>query len=149
MDDRDYTVELVVDQAPDAVFQAINHVRGWWSGEITGDTDRLGAEFSYRVPGIHCSRQRITALVPGERIEWLVVESDLAHANPPTEWTGTRISFELARTGAKTRLRFTHAGLRPGRACFDSCSDAWATLLRGNLRALIATGEDQPNAFAR
>jgi uncharacterized protein YndB with AHSA1/START domain len=148
MTDRDYTLDLVVDASPSAVFRAITHVRGWWSGDITGATDRLGAEFSYRVPGIHFSRQRITALVPGSTVEWLVIESDLAHAQPRTEWTGTRIRFDLTPDGDRTRLRFTHAGLAAELACYESCSGAWALLLRGNLRALAATGEDQPDAFA-
>lgn len=143
-----FSVTLVVDESPDAVFRAINHVRGWWSGEITGATDRLGAEFAYRVPGIHYSKQRITALVPGTTVEWLVTESDLAHADPRTEWTGTRIRFDIARAGARTELRFTHTGLGAALACYESCSGAWGLLVRGNLRRLIATGEDQPDAFA-
>ncbi|HUQ08206.1 MAG TPA: SRPBCC domain-containing protein [Kofleriaceae bacterium] len=148
MNDHDYTVEIVIDATPEAAFRAINHVRGWWSGEVAGETDRLGAEFSYRVPGIHDSKQRITKLVPGATVEWLVIESDLAHAQPRTEWTGTRIRFDLEPAGSRTRLRFTHMGLRSELACYDSCSGAWALLLRGNLRRLVESGEDQPDAFA-
>lgn len=150
MNDKDdsYSITIAVDRPADAVFRAINHVRGWWSGDIVGDTDRLGAEFAYSVPGIHYSKQRITALVPDETIEWRVIESDLAHAEPRTEWTGTRIRFEITRKGAKTQVRFTHTGLRSTLACYDSCSSAWGILVRGNLKKLIATGRDQPNAFA-
>ena len=42
-----------VDASPQRAYDAINDVRGWWSGRITGPTDQLGAEFSYWVPGIH------------------------------------------------------------------------------------------------
>jgi hypothetical protein len=42
-----YPTSFAVDHTPEEVFHAINNVRGWWSGEIQGDTDKLGAEFDY------------------------------------------------------------------------------------------------------
>lgn len=53
MSDPHYTTAIVVDQTPQAAFAAIVNVRGWWSGDIAGDTDKLGAEFTYRVPEVH------------------------------------------------------------------------------------------------
>jgi len=38
MSKQDYTTGFLVDQTPNAVFDAINNVRGWWSGEIAGTT---------------------------------------------------------------------------------------------------------------
>jgi hypothetical protein len=48
MSDQNYSISFAVDQSPELVFNAINNVRGWWSGEIEGQTDKLGAEFTYR-----------------------------------------------------------------------------------------------------
>jgi hypothetical protein len=57
-----------VDESPEQVFAAINNVRGWWSGEIDGPTDKLGGEFTYRYQDLHCSTQKITELVPGSKL---------------------------------------------------------------------------------
>jgi hypothetical protein len=48
MKNQNYSISFAVDQSPEQVFNAINNVRGWWSGEIEGETDKLGAEFTYR-----------------------------------------------------------------------------------------------------
>ena len=149
---KDYSATFLVDTTPQAAFDAINNVRGWWSGEIEGVTDKLGAEFTYRVLDVHYSRQRIVEFIPGRKVVWEVVDSDLSHAQDRTEWTGTSISFEIApktgRNAGKTEVRFTHFGLVEAFECYSACSNAWGSLLHGNLRQLIATGQDQPNLFA-
>jgi hypothetical protein len=59
---------------PDRIFNAINNVRGWWSHHIEGNTDQLGEESTLRGKDVHYCRIKVTELVPGERIEWLVQE---------------------------------------------------------------------------
>ena len=42
MKNQNFTTTFSVDQTPEEAFAAINNVRGWWSGEIAGSTDKLG-----------------------------------------------------------------------------------------------------------
>jgi Activator of Hsp90 ATPase homolog 1-like protein len=142
MKTRDYTATFVVDQGPKEVFAAINDVRGWWSGEIDGDTDRLGAEFTYRHKDVHRSTQKITEFVPGRKVVWHVTDSYLAFVDDKQEWNGTDVTFELSTKGGKTEVRFTHGGLGE---CYDRCSDAWSSYIKGSLKDLIIKGKGQPN----
>jgi len=144
---KNYTATFIVNQTPEEVFAAINHVRGWWSGEIEGDPDKPGAEFTYRVPGVHYSKQKVTEFIPGKKIVWHVSDADLAFVKDKDEWKGTNIVFEIAKKGGKTEVRFTHVGLVPRYECYDACSNAWGALVEGNLRRLITTGKFQPSPW--
>jgi hypothetical protein len=148
MTKQGFSTSFTVDQTPEQVFAAINNVRGWWSGEITGDTSKLGDEFTYRYKSFHMSRQKITELVPGRKVVWRVTGAELTSFGNKSEWVGTDIVFEVARKGGKTELRFTHVGLVPAFQCYGDCSGAWGELVGGNLRKLIETGKNQPDAFA-
>lgn len=137
---RDFTTSFTVDQSPEAVFAAINNARAWWSGEFEGDTGKLGDIFVYRYKDLHYSKQQVTEFVPGKRVAWKVLDATLNFIEDKTEWTGTTITFDIAPKGDKTELVFTHVGLGPAVECYDTCSDAWTSLIQGSLRQLIETG---------
>src|SRR6185295_265528 len=141
----DFTKTILVEQTPEQAFEAINDVRGWWSGNIEGRTDALGAEFTYRYEDLHYSKQRITELVPGKKVVWLIVDSALNFVANKQEWNGTEVRFEIAKRGDKTEVRFTHAGLLPDHECYGDCSSAWSAYITGSLRNLIQKGRGQPN----
>jgi Activator of Hsp90 ATPase homolog 1-like protein len=141
----DYTTSFAVDQSPEEVFDAINNVRGWWSGEIDGDTGKLGAEFTYRYKDVQRTTQKITEWVPGKKVVWHVSDAQLNFVKDKTEWNGTDIVFEIIKKGGKTELRFTHAGLVPAFECYGGCSGAWGFYINDSLRSLIMTGKGEPN----
>jgi len=58
MNDENFTTTFTVDQTPEEAFAAINDVRGWWSGEFEGSTDKLNDEFTYRYEDLHRSSRR-------------------------------------------------------------------------------------------
>ena len=147
MNKQDFTLAFTADQTPEEVFDAINNVPAWWSGEVEGDTAKLGSEFSYRVAGAHYSKQKITESVPGKKVVWHVTDARLEFVKDKEEWKGTDIVFDIARKGDKTELRFAHEGLAPDFECYEGCSNGWNLLVNGNLRKLIATGEHQPSPW--
>lgn len=145
MSDHSYTTTFTVNQTPDDVFAAINNVRGWWSGEIEGDTERLGEEFTYRYEDLHLSKQKITESVPGKRVAWEVLDGYLNFVQDKTEWLGTSITFDISKNGDQTEVRFTHVGLVAEFECFDNCSSAWSFYINHSLRDLITSGKGEPN----
>lgn len=147
MKTKDYTTSFAVDRSAEEVFNAINNVRGWWSGEIKGDTDKLGAEFTYQVQGVHRSKQQIIEFIPGKKVVWHVLDGYLSFVKDKSEWKGTDIVFEIAQKGDTTEVRFTHVGLVPAYECYNNCSNAWGLLINGNLRKLIITGQSQPSPW--
>jgi hypothetical protein len=143
MNDQNFTTSFTVDQTPEEAFAAIKNVRGWWSGEpgIEGSTDKLGDEFTYRYKDFHSSKQKITELIPGKKVVWLVLDSHLNFVEDKSEWKGTKITFEIARKGDKTEVRFAHVGLIPDYECYSACSNAWGSYINGSLRSLITAGK--------
>lgn len=141
MSESNFTTVILVDESPAEVFNAINNVRGWWQGEIGGGTENTDDEFDYRVKEHHYSRQKIVESIPNEKVVWLVTDSKLNSFNDKSEWTGTKIIFEISPVNNKTQVRFTHVGLVPAFQCYGACSGAWEQLIQKSLFSLITTGK--------
>lgn len=74
MNDENFTITFTVDQTPEEAFAAVNNVRGWWSGEIEGNTDKLSEEFTYRYDDVHRSKHEITEFIPSKGVVWHVLQ---------------------------------------------------------------------------
>jgi hypothetical protein len=145
MSTSDFTTSLLVDQSPKQVFDAINDVRGWWSEEIEGSTDKLNAEFTYHYEDVHRCKMQIIEFIPERKVVWLVLENYFKFTKDQTEWVGTKIHFDISEKEGKTQIRFTHRGLVPEYECYDICQNAWTNYIQNSLRNLITKGKGQPN----
>jgi hypothetical protein len=149
MNISDYNTTIVVSQSPAQAFAAINNVRGWWSEEIAGPTDQLNAEFNYHYQDVHRAKMKVVEFAPNQKVVWMVEENYFKFTKDKTEWTGTKIIFEISKKDGQTQIHFTHQGLVPQYECFEICRDAWTNYIQNSLRSLITTGKGMPNATGK
>ena len=145
MQNQNLSTTILVDQTPQEVFNAINNVRGWWSEEIEGSTDKLNSEFIYHYEDVHRCKMKITELMQNKKVVWDVLENYFKFTKDKSEWTGNKIVFEITEKDNKTQLQFTQLGLVPEYECYKICSDAWKNYIHNSLRSLITDGKGTPN----
>ena len=75
MNTQDFTTTLLVDQTPQEAFNAINNVRGWWSEEIEGPTEKLNDVFKYHYEDVHRCQIKLIGSIPAKKVVWLVMEN--------------------------------------------------------------------------
>jgi hypothetical protein len=107
MKKQNFTTTILVDQSPEEAFNAINNVRGWWSGEIDGDADKLGAEFTYCYKDVHRTKQKITEFISGKKVVWHVLEATLALSKTKTNGVA-RTSFLLSEKNRAKQKSVLH-----------------------------------------
>lgn len=145
MTTADFNTTFSVDETPNAVFNAINNVRGWWSENIDGGTAQLNDEFTYQFKDIHKCTMKLIEVIPDEKVVWLVLDNFFNFTKDKTEWTGTKIEFNISREENKTQVYFVHKGLVPAYECYDICFDSWNGYIKKSLMSLITTGKGTPN----
>ncbi len=141
---KSFTTKFTVAQSPMEVFDAITNVKGWWSSDITGKSTKKGDVFRFRYPEMHDSTQKLTEVVPGKKVVWLVTKAKLSFTKDQKEWEGNRIQFDIAKKGKKTEVKFTQFGLTPEVECYKACSKGWGYYFGESLKDLITKGEGKP-----
>ena len=144
---HDYSSVISLDHTPEGVYDAVIDVRGWWSENVVGDTTTVGSEFDYAYQDVHDCRIRVTEAVPGERVEWLVLENRFSFTENPAEWVGTRMAFDIRTAGEGSTLTFTHVGLVEDHECYGVCVQGWDFYVGQSLRELVETGTGRPSTF--
>lgn len=141
MKKENFSYSFTTSKTAQEVFTLLLNIDQWWSGlfneHIQGKSQKLNDEFNFKAgEGLHETRQKLVELVPGKKVVWLVTESKLSFLKDPNEWKGTKLQFDLAADGKKTKVIFTHEGLVPQIECYESCSSAWTAYLDNLKKAL-------------
>ncbi len=145
MEDKNFTTTISVDESPNEAFKAINNVRGWWSEEIEGGTEKLDDEFDYHYEDAHRCKMKLIEVVPDKKVVWLCLDNYFSFTKDKSEWKGTKIIFEISKKNNKTQISFTHEGLVPAYECYEICENAWTDYIQNSLRNLITKGKGKPN----
>lgn len=130
-----YSFEFTTEQGEAQIFSKLLDIAAWWSGvygeTIIGESSKIGDEFTFEAGGgMHNSKQKLIELVPNQKIVWQVIDSNLSFLANISEWTNSKLIFELEKQNNKTKVRFTHDGLTPSNECYDACSTGWGAYMK-------------------
>ncbi len=142
---KSFSATITVNKSAAAAFEAIKNFRGWWSEEIEGNTDRMNETFFYHYKDIHLCKMKLTEMIPGKKLVYLVVENEFNFIQDQSEWVGTKLIFDIFPEGDQTKIHFTHEGLVPEYECYKVCNDAWSGYIGNSLKNFIETGKGNPN----
>ena len=79
---------------------------------------------------------KVLELDPAKRVLWQVVDG-------PSDWIGTKVSFELAQDDGFTTILFKHQGWKEPIEFMHHCSTKWALFLM-SMKSLVETGNGAP-----
>lgn len=146
---QNFTVSFTVDQAAEKVYNAINNVRGWWSEEVEGETDQVGAIWKYHFQDVHLCTMEITELIANQKVVWKVLDNYFKFTQDKSEWIGNTIIFSINEKDGISEVTFTQEGLTPAYECYEICENAWTNYITDSLKGLIETGKGSPNATGK
>lgn len=106
-----------------------------WTNELTVH-EQVGAINEFQFGSDDLTKMQIVELNPGERIEWLCVESD-------PQWVGTSVTFELEEKKGRTYVTFRHTNWEAVTDFYRFCNYNWAMFLY-SLKLYCEEGQGMP-----
>ena len=144
MENKNYNATIMVSQPANEAFKNINSVSKWWTENLAGDSENLNGIFTVDFGDNNFVTHQLIEVVPGKKVVWLVTDCYLSWFKDKTEWTNTKMSFEISPKGNLTAIDFTHIGLVPEVECYDNCVKGWDQYVKGSLFKLITEGKGEP-----
>jgi uncharacterized protein YndB with AHSA1/START domain len=107
----------------------------WWTNNTQGE-GQVGGVLQFRF-GAGGFDMKVLELRPGERVLWEVIDG-------PTEWIGTRVSWDLRQEGDYVIILFKHEHWKEPVEFMHHCSTKWGIFLM-SLKSLLETGTGTPD----
>lgn len=148
MNQQDYRSSITARISAREAFEKIGNIPLWWTSGVQGNSRTIGDEFTVRF-GETFVKFGVAELIPDKKAVWLVTDCNLHWIRNKTEWTGTKLVWELSSSNGETHVTITHAGLVPGIECYNDCSTGWNFYIQESLLKLLTEGEGLPDRQRR
>ena len=140
---KDFDYSLLVKASAKEAMKKISQVNLWWAKNFKGKAAKLNDMFSVYF-GDTFVDFKISEVIPGKKIIWLVTDCNLGWIKDKKEWKNTEVIWALTEKDGKTQIDFVHKGLTPESECYESCKPGWTGHLKGSLVKLINDGKGNP-----
>jgi hypothetical protein len=144
MKKQDYRSSITAHTTPKEALEKISRVSEWWSTNFEGSSQKVNDIFTVRFGSGDMFKIKVSELIPGKKISWEVVDSVQTGVKDATEWTDTKILWEVSAQKEGTRIDFTHIGLVPNLECYNDCIQGWDYLLQKSLIKFLTENKGLP-----
>ena len=143
---QDFSYRLMVNASAPEAMEKISRVNLWWAKKFKGSAAKLNDEFSvyFGGPDDTFVDFKISEVIPGKKVVWLVTDCNLHWIDDKKEWKNTEVIYTLTEKEGKTQIDFVHKGLNPESECYESCKPGWTHHLKDSLQKLIDNGTGFP-----
>jgi hypothetical protein len=143
---QDFAYNFVVSASAKETMERISQVNLWWAKNFKGETAKLNDEFSVYFGGPEDTfvNFKISEVIPGKKVVWLVTDCNLHWIKDKKEWKNTEVIWTVTETGGKTQVNFVHKGLTPESECYESCEPGWTHHLKDSFVKLVDDGKGFP-----
>jgi hypothetical protein len=141
MENNSFKSSIIVPAGAAEVMGKISRVPEWWGISFTGKAGKKGEEFLVKMGEEAFFNMTVTEFLPGKRMVWQVGDCYMPWYTDKTEWSDTRLIFELDEKDGKTTVTFTHDGLTPQRECYKDCDPGWTHWIKTSLFSYLTTGK--------
>ncbi|MFC5726441.1 SRPBCC family protein [Corynebacterium pilbarense] len=112
------------------VYRAITKPNSWWDQKVEGEAGVQGGEFHAEEGDFS-----VQEADDGKRVVWNVEPTE-------GEWDDTSLIFDIEEDEGKTKVNFTHRGIRPHDRGYDEIAKTWKDRIAKGLQPLINREEN-------
>lgn len=141
MGNKDFTSSISANISATEAIKRISNVPGWWGVTVTGTSEKQNDTFTVKMTGDSFFNFTVEELIPGKRVVWLVTDCYMPWYSDKTEWTNTRLIFDVTEKNGATELNFKHEGLTPDVECYKDCESGWTHWIGTSLLSYLTTGK--------
>jgi len=144
MESQDYQNSITAHLSAQEAMTKISQVPKWWAKDFEGKSENPSDVFTIRFKSGDMYKLKVSEIIPDKKIVWEVIDSYQGWHKNHTEWTGTKIVWEIFSLNDGTEVKMTHVGLVPEFECFAACNRGWNYLIKESLQKLLDADKGMP-----